>query len=91
MVSTASIKKRSKIQNDMVATFESSTGKSVLYHLIKTQGVLKAAYQKGNTCCDTAHQDGRRSVVLDILHFMNVDPNYFDRIIQDIERETYNG
>jgi hypothetical protein len=91
MVSTVAIKKRSKVQNDMVATFENPTGKRVLYHLIKTQGVLKAAYQKGNTCCDTAHQDGRRAVVLDILHFMNVDPNYFDKIVQELEQEKYDG
>ena len=91
MVTTSNIKQRSKIQTLFQNVFDTSTGKEVLYHLIKHQGVLKPAHTRGNTCCDTAHQDGRRAVVLDILHFINVDPSYFERIIEEIEQETYNA
>ena len=91
MVSAATVQKRSQIQNDMADVFGTEKGKKVLHHLIKHQGVLAPAHTRGNTCCDTAHQDGRRAVILDILHFINVDPTYFDRIVEEIEREKYNG
>ena len=90
MVTTSNIKQRSKIQTLFQNVFDTPKGKEVLYHLIKHQGVLKPAHTRGNTCCDTAHQDGRRAVVLDILHFINVDPSYFEGIIEEMERETYN-
>lgn len=91
MVMDNKVKKRSKTQQIFQSVFDTDAGKEVLYHLIKHQGVLKPAHSKGNTCCDTAHQDGRRAVVLDILHFINVDPSYFERIIEQMERENYDG
>tara|TARA_R100001244_G_scaffold114127_1_gene84545 strand:- start:2423 stop:2698 length:276 start_codon:yes stop_codon:yes gene_type:complete len=91
MATTHQVKQRSKIQTSFQNVFDTPQGKEVLYHLIKHQGVLKPAHARGNTCCDTAHQDGRRAVVLDILHFINVDPSYFERIVEEMERETYDG
>jgi hypothetical protein len=91
MATTHQVKQRSKIQTSFQDVFDTSKGKEVLYHLIKHQGVLKPAHTRGNTCCDTAHQDGRRAVVLDILHFINVDPSYFERIVEEMEREIYDG
>ena len=85
------IEKRSKVHDEMVALFNTPTGQAVLTHLIKTQGVLRPAHSQGNTCCDTAFQDGKRAVVLDIIHFINTDPKYFTKLLDQIEQENFNG
>tara|TARA_Y100000296_G_C5167090_1_gene255281 strand:+ start:1083 stop:1361 length:279 start_codon:yes stop_codon:yes gene_type:complete len=85
---TKVIKKRASVHQDMKDLFCTPIGERVIMHLIKTQGVLSPAHQKGNTCCDTAHQDGRRSVVLAMLNFINKDPRYFDSLLDRIEREN---
>jgi hypothetical protein len=86
--STDIIKKRSTVHTDIRNLFDNPLGERVMMHLIKTQGVLAAAHQKGNTCCDTAHQDGRRQVVLDILKFINKDPQYFSKLLDRLEQEN---
>ena len=85
------IEKRSKVHDEMVALFSTPTGQKVLTHLIKTQGVLRPAHTHGNNCCDTAFQDWRRAVVLDMIHFINTDPKYFTDLLDLIEQEKFNG
>ena len=85
---TKIVKNRSNVHSDIRNLFDNPLGERVMMHLIKTQGVLNSAHQKGNTCCDTAHQDGRRQVVLDMLKFINKDPGYFSKMLDRLEREN---
>ena len=88
MISLNTLKDRMSIHDDMRTVFESPQGQRVLKHLIKSQGVNAPAHQRGNTCCDTAQQDGRRSVVMDIIRFINTDSSYFSRLLEQVEQES---
>jgi hypothetical protein len=91
MISINTLKDRMSIHDDMRTVFDSPQGQRVLRHLIRTQGVTAPAHQRGNTCCDTAQQDGRRAVVMDIIHFINVDPAYFNQLLDQAEQENQNA
>tara|TARA_B100000315_G_scaffold125189_1_gene115091 strand:+ start:829 stop:1101 length:273 start_codon:yes stop_codon:yes gene_type:complete len=85
------LEKRSAIHDDCQAIFNTPAGARVLKHLIKSQYVIDPVYNKGQTCCDTANKDGRRSVVLSLIKFINKDPSYFHKLMDEIEQENTYG
>ena len=85
------LEKRSAIHDDCQAIFSSPAGERVLKHLIKSQYVVDPVYNNGQTCCETSNRDGRRSVVLSLIKFINKDASYFHRLMDDIEQENTYG
>jgi hypothetical protein len=85
------LEKRSAVHDDCQAIFSTAAGKRVLKHLIKSQYVVDPVYNMGQTCCDTANKDGRRSVVLSLIKFINKDPSYFHKLMDEIEQEITYG
>ena len=85
------LEKRSAIHDDCQAIFNTDSGKRVLKHLIKSQYVVDPIYNIGQTCCETANRDGRRSVVLSLIKFINKDASYFHRLLEEIEQEIQYG
>ena len=83
--------KRSAIHDDSQAILNTDSGKRVLKHLIKSQYVIDPVYNKGQTCCETANRDGRRSVVLALIKFINKDASYFHKLMEEIEQEISYG
>ena len=85
------LEKRSAVHDDCQAIFNTDSGKRVLKHLIKSQYVIDPVYNAGQTCCETANRDGRRSVVLSLIKFINKGPDYFHKLMEEIEQETSYG
>tara|TARA_B100000686_G_C15889006_1_gene524705 strand:+ start:83 stop:361 length:279 start_codon:yes stop_codon:yes gene_type:complete len=85
------IEDRSAIHDDCMAIFDTAPGRRVLKHLIKTQYVIEPIYNAGQSCCDTANRDGKRSVVLALIKFINKDPSYFHTLMEEIEQEIIYG
>ena len=83
--------KRSEVHDDCQAIFNTDSGKRVLKHLIKSQYVIDPVYNNGQTCCETANKDGRRSVVLSLIKFINKDADYFHKLMDEIEQEITYG
>ena len=85
------LEKRTAIHDDCQAIFNTDSGKRVLKHLIKSQYVIDPVYNNGQTCCETANKDGRRSVVLSLIKFINKDADYFHKLMDEIEQEITYG
>jgi hypothetical protein len=79
------IESRSKIHDTARTVFATVHGEQLLKYMIKTFAD-KASYQKGNSCCDTAFAEGKRAVVRDLMRFANKDPEYFYRLLDELDR-----
>ena len=53
--------------------------------------MIEPIYNAGQSCCDTANRDGKRSVVLALIKFINKDPSYFHTLMEEIEQEIIYG
>jgi len=85
------LEKRSAVHDDCQAIFNTDSGRRVLKHLIKSQYVVDPVYNIGQTCCETANKDGKRSVVLSLIKFINKDASYFHKLMDEIEQEITYG
>jgi len=85
------LEKRAAVHDDCQAIFNTDSGRRVLKHLIKSQYVVDPVYNIGQTCCETANKDGKRSVVLSLIKFINKDASYFHKLMDEIEQEITYG
>lgn len=61
--------------------FTTPQGQIVLKHLITVCGVLTPTYVRGDSH-ETAHNEGRRDVVVGILRMLNTDPDALSNMLE---------
>jgi len=79
-------KKLNEIHDSYRAVFDSPDGERVLEHLIKVGYVDTTVHTPGDSH-DTAYKEGKRSIVISILRFIERDPREILRQVQQGEQD----
>lgn len=88
MKSKKEITPEEKLVGAYKALFKGPNGRIVLHDLMVSTGYFRNGYVKGDPH-GTSFNEGRRSVILDIIHKLNIqDENFLDDSIQ--RQEDYN-
>ena len=78
-------KKLSEIHDSYRAVFNTKDGERVLEHLVKV-GFLDTTVHTPGDPYDTAFKEGKRSIVISILRFIERDPRELLRLVQEGEQ-----
>lgn len=81
------LKRLKQLKYDYDAVFSSPEGKRVLADLAKRHGVFEAAFVPGDPQ-HTAFRDGKRSVVVDLLRYLNVNISELQQLEKVNERTS---
>jgi len=79
-------KKLNEIHDSYRAVFDSPDGERVLEHLVKVGFVDISTHTPGDSH-DTAYKEGKRSIVISILRFIERDPRELLRQVQQGEQD----
>tara|TARA_R100000458_G_C8253097_1_gene229656 strand:- start:947 stop:1204 length:258 start_codon:yes stop_codon:yes gene_type:complete len=77
-------KKLNEIHDSYRAVFNTKDGERVLEHLVKVGFVDTTTHTQGDPY-DTAYKEGKRSIVISILRFIERDPRELLRLVQQGE------
>ena len=72
-----------ELHDSYKAVFSTKDGERVLDHLCKVGFIAETTYVVGDPI-ETAHREGKRRLVLSILRFLERDPRYIIKLMEEV-------